>query len=71
MEASLDEEEERDGRYSNELEMSKEDHDKYMTALYGRRSKKADFFERLQREDPESLGQLYEDTEVSKYSQGG
>ena len=67
MEASLDEEEENDAVYSKELEMSKEDHEKYLNALYGRRNSRADFFERLQREDPESLGQLYEDTEVFNF----
>lgn len=63
MEASLDEEEEKDGGYDDELRMSREEHEKYLNVLYGRRSQKSQLYHLLQTEDPESIGQLYEDTE--------
>jgi hypothetical protein len=56
MEASLDEEEEKDGGYDDELRMSREEHEKYLNVLYGRRSQKSQLYHLLQTEDPESIG---------------
>lgn len=63
MEASLDDEE-LEEEFSEEAEMSKREQEKYFSNLYSKRSRRSDYFERLQKEDPESLAQLYEDSEV-------
>ena len=66
MEASIDDDDEPTDRgFSGELGLSQEEHDKYIDALMNKPSKRQEFFEKYNTEDPEEIGRIYEDTEVN------